>query len=118
MALTLASISMASEEELSQIYIMVTVTWTLNLLVGLVTTSIQEGDCLVMVNYEDLNYSIGLQKHSINVIGVQGAKTPNHANDSFFSCGKSVGTNGGGLASKISMAISKLIWSLTNNPLN
>ena len=41
------------------------------------------------------------------------------ANDSFFSCGKSVGTNGGGgLAKKISMAMSRVVWNRNNSTFN
>ena len=41
-----------------------------------------------------------------------------NGNDSFFSCGKSVVTTGGGLASKISMAISRVVWNLNNSSMN
>jgi hypothetical protein len=38
-----------------------------------------------------------------------------NGNDSFFSCGKSVGTNGGGLASKISNVMSRVVWNYNNS---
>jgi hypothetical protein len=37
-------------------------------------------------------------------------------NDSFImSSGRSVGTNGGGLANKISLALSRVVWNRQNN---
>ena len=48
-------------------------------------------------------------------VNVYGATTPMNGNDSFFSYGKSAGTNGGGLASKINTALSRVVWNYNNS---
>jgi len=39
----------------------------------------------------------------------------NLGNESFTSGTRSVGTNGGGLANKISLALSRVVWNRNNN---
>jgi hypothetical protein len=60
----------------------------------------------------------GLQKMNSSMYFGGALGHSNLGNDSFFSGGRSVATSGGGLANKISLALSRVVWNITNNLIN